>query len=66
MEKKINPALEAVRRLDRETSGAEIIKLELPTVFGKSIDILESTLEKENPNVVLCIGQAGGDGIESV
>ena len=57
---KINPALEAVRRLDRETSGAEIIKLELPTVFGKSIDILESTLEKENPNVVLCIGQAGG------
>ncbi len=40
--------------------GAEIIKLKLPTVFGKSIDILENALEKEKPDVVISIGQAGG------
>ena len=57
---KINPALEAVKRLDREIAGAEIIKLELPTVFRKSINILESALEREKPNAVICIGQAGG------
>ena len=54
---KTNPALEAVKGLDSEIAGAKIIKLELPTVFGKSINILESALEKEKPDVVLSIGQ---------
>lgn len=57
---KINPALEAIKRLDNRIVGAEIIKVELPTVFKKSIDILENALEKEKPNLVICIGQAGG------
>lgn len=56
----INPALEAVKRLNDEISGAKIIKAEIPTVFRKSIDILEKLIEKEQPNIVFCIGQAGG------
>lgn len=56
----INPAWEAVQRLNSCISGAEIIKVQLPTVFDKSINELIQVIEKENPDVVLCIGQAGG------
>lgn len=57
---KINPAYEAVKRLDNEINGAEIIKVEIPTVFKKSIEKLNLAIEKERPNIVLCVGQAGG------
>ncbi len=56
----INPSLEVIKKLDDEIMDSQIIKLKLPTVFGKSIDILENALEKEKPDIVLCIGQAGG------
>lgn len=57
---KINPAYEAVKRLDNEINGAEIIKVEIPTVFKKSIEKLNLAIEKEKPDIVLCVGQAGG------
>ncbi|HEY4544098.1 MAG TPA: pyroglutamyl-peptidase I, partial [Tissierellaceae bacterium] len=57
---KINPALEAVKKIDDNIAGAEIVKLEVPTVFNKSIDILDKAIEKENPDIVICVGQAGG------
>ena len=41
-------------------AGVEIVKLEVPTVFRKSIDTVAAAIEKEKPNAVLCIGQAGG------
>ncbi|MDR7857515.1 pyroglutamyl-peptidase I [Tissierella sp.] len=56
----VNPALEAVKMLKDELLGAKIVKLELPTVFGKSREILEIALEKEDPDIVICVGQAGG------
>ena len=33
---KINPAGEAVKMMKNEIQGAEILKLEVPTVFGKA------------------------------
>ena len=57
---KINPALEAVKRVQDKIGDLEIVKLEVPTVFYKSIDTVENAIEKEHPDVVLCIGQAGG------
>lgn len=57
---KINPALEAIKILDDQIAGTQIVKVELPTVFIKSIEKLEKALEKENPDIVICIGQAGG------
>ena len=56
----INPALEAVKLLPENISGAEIIKLEIPTVFGKSLEKIEEAIVKHNPNIVISIGQAGG------
>lgn len=56
----INPAYEAVKLLPDEIAGAEVVKLEVPTVFQKSIHTLDQAMEKEQPNLVLCVGQAGG------
>jgi len=56
----INPALEAVKLMKDKIDGAEIVKLEIPTVFRKSINKVAEAIVKENPDVVLSIGQAGG------
>ena len=56
----INPALEAVKLLPENISGAEVIKLEIPTVFRKSLAKIEEAIEKHNPDIVISIGQAGG------
>ena len=57
---KINPAIESVKRLPDIIAGAEIIKLEIPTVAKKSLQKIDETIEKYNPDVILSIGQAGG------
>ncbi|MGN9166073.1 pyroglutamyl-peptidase I [Tissierellaceae bacterium HCP3S3_D8] len=57
---KINPAYEAVKGLKDNINGAEIVKREIPTVFKKSILKLEKEIEEEKPDIVICVGQAGG------
>ncbi|GAA3639835.1 pyroglutamyl-peptidase I [Lactobacillus hamsteri] len=57
---KINPAIEAVKRLPDTIKNAEIIKLEIPTVFNKCAEIVEKKIAEEKPDYVLNIGQAGG------
>lgn len=57
---KVNPALEAVKSLPSEIHGAEIHWVEIPTVFYKAADVLETAIVRFQPDVVLCIGQAGG------
>ena len=57
---KINPAIESVKLLPDTIQGVEIIKLEIPTVIGKSVRKIEEAIEKYQPDVVLSVGQAGG------
>ena len=57
---KLNPALEAIKSLPSEIQGAEVRWLEVPTVFYKSAKILEEEIRIYQPDIVLCIGQAGG------
>lgn len=57
---KINPAYEAVKILPDNINGAKIIKKQIPTVFRKSIEELEKSIIEEQPDIVICIGQAGG------
>lgn len=57
---KINPALEAVKLVSDKVGGVQIVKLMVPTVFGKSVQTVADAIEKEKPDAVLCIGQAGG------
>lgn len=56
----INPAWEAVKLLPSKIQGVEVIKLEIPTVFNKSIETVLEKAKECNPDVILCIGQAGG------
>lgn len=56
----VNPAYEAVKLLPDEIGGAQIIKLEVPTVFGKAGEVLEANIKTEQPDAVICVGQAGG------
>lgn len=56
----INPALEAVKLVSDKVGGVNIVKLTVPTVFGKSVKTVAAAIEKEKPDAVLCIGQAGG------
>lgn len=56
----VNPALDAVKNIKDSICNFEIIKLQIPTVFSKSIKILEEAIEIYNPNIVICVGQATG------
>lgn len=57
----INPALEVVKQLDGlVVDDIELIALEVPTVFQKSIKVVQEGIEKHTPDVVICVGQAGG------
>lgn len=56
----VNPALEAVKLVADQIGNVNVVKLEVPTVFRKSIATVAEAIEKEKPDVVLCIGQAGG------
>lgn len=57
---KINPAWEAVNALPNCIDGVEVIKVQLPTVFKKSALKLFESIDSFKPDVVLCVGQAGG------
>jgi pyroglutamyl-peptidase len=43
-----------------EAEGHAVAAVELPCVFGQSITVLEDALQRHNPELVICVGQAGG------
>ena len=56
----INPSWEVVRRIPEKIKDAEIKKIQIPTVFKKSFEVLKNEIDSFNPDVVICVGQAGG------
>lgn len=57
----VNPSWEAVKRLNREVvEDVSIAAEQIPTVFHHSAAVLEQAIEKHDPDVVICVGQAGG------
>lgn len=56
----INPAWEAVKLIQDEIAGAEVIKMQIPTVVGKSIAKIHDKMIEINPDIVIAVGQAGG------
>jgi pyroglutamyl-peptidase len=43
-----------------EAEGHTVTAVELPCVFGESITVLEAALERHRPELVVCVGLAGG------
>lgn len=57
----INPSLEAVKILDdRRWDDVEFVAEAIPTAFSQSLTVLKLALETHRPDVVICVGQAGG------
>ncbi|ONN27076.1 pyrrolidone-carboxylate peptidase [Thermosipho affectus] len=57
---KINPSYEALKKLPGEIEGIKVVKAQVPTVFRKSIEEIERLIIREKPDIVICVGQAGG------
>ncbi|WP_291534998.1 pyroglutamyl-peptidase I [Bifidobacterium sp. UBA6881] len=56
----VNPAYEAVKLLSDTIAGARIVKLEIPTVFTRSAEVVEKAITDVKPDIVISVGQAGG------
>lgn len=57
----VNPAWEIARTLDGwACEGAVVQAVQLPCVFGRAIDTLDAALAGPPPQLVLCLGAAGG------
>jgi pyroglutamyl-peptidase len=57
----INPAWEAVQRLqDTAGDGYHIHVAQLPCVFGAALTRLQEQIAAVHPQLVICVGQAGG------
>ena len=56
----INPALEALERLPPRLGSVAIATRVLPAVFGQALDELEEAVRATAPDIVLCVGLAGG------
>lgn len=55
-----NPAWEAVSRLPQQLGRATIVSLQVPTIFNRSAAIVHAAIQRERPDVVVSVGQAGG------
>lgn len=56
----VNPSALAVGRLRKRIGGLAIHTAELPTSFARSAGVLRAAIDKARPDIVLCVGQAGG------
>jgi len=56
----INPAWEAVKMLPETVGEYHLTKLMIPTVFAQAAQTVLTEAQQLQPDVILCIGQAGG------
>lgn len=62
----VNPAWEAVQALPDLLEGMDVVKCQVPTAFCRAFPVLQTLLEQEQPDAVVCVGQAGGRSVISV
>lgn len=55
-----NPSWMAVEKLPDRIGGYTLCKLQIPTVFGKAATLVLEKAEDFHPDLILCIGLAGG------
>ncbi|MFP5316411.1 MAG: pyroglutamyl-peptidase I [Actinomycetes bacterium] len=58
----VNPSWEAAQRAAATLTGegGNAVAIQLPCVFGRSIEVLADAVRAHQPTLVLCAGQAGG------
>jgi pyroglutamyl-peptidase len=55
----VNPSMEAVKLLPEQIGDYQLVKLEIPTVFGLGAERVLELAEKCHPDVIISVGQAG-------
>ena len=56
----VNPSWEAVRRLPDTVGDYRLTRLEIPTRFALAAETVLTAAIADTPDVILCVGQAGG------
>lgn len=56
----VNPSWLAVKQLPDQVGDYVLCKLEIPTVFGLGVQRVLEKATNFKPDVILCVGQAGG------
>lgn len=56
----VNPSSLAVAKLKKRIGGVVVHTATLPTSYAKSAGVLRAAIAKTKPDIVLCVGQAGG------
>lgn len=56
----VNPALEALVRLPATLGSHTIERRPLPAVFHRALDVLDDAVRTIRPDILICVGQAGG------
>lgn len=64
----INPSIEVARRLDGWSidGRAQVHAIEMPSRFGRSIEVLVDAIDRIQPQLVIALGQAGSRAAVSV
>lgn len=56
----VNPSSLAVSRLRKRVGKVAVATAVLPTSYARSAGVLREAIDKAKPDIVLCVGQAGG------
>lgn len=56
----VNPSWQAASALPETVGEYELKKLQLPTVYGEAANMVIAAAGEWNPDVILCLGLAGG------
>jgi len=65
----INPSWQVCERLAAEVGGVRVVTRRVPCEFRRAIEVVCEAIEREQPSLVICLGQAGGRshlGVERV
>ncbi|WDV46847.1 pyroglutamyl-peptidase I [Clostridiaceae bacterium M8S5] len=57
---RLNSAIETLNLIKDKIKNVDIIKAMIPVVFYKSVKAIEELIVNVKPDVVICLGQAGG------
>ena len=57
---KVNPSSLAVSRLKKKIGKVTVVTAVLPTSYARSAKVLREAIDEAKPDIVLCVGQAGG------
>jgi len=56
----INPSWQVCERLPKTIGGARVVTARIPCEFRHAMDAVAQAVDREQPSLVICLGQAGG------